>query len=449
MYNASKSLSKTSQAQTKLQRAHQLLFTHLETRFLSGVILAGESTVIEAKDTHIKTAYTDGLNKRYVAEFIIEQDQPVINATVLHENLHNALMQLPRMKTFSDRALANKAADYVVNDIIHHIKDKNLCRLGEGWLYDPMFHGWTVHQIYRYLKQEQESEQEPEPQDEKGEQGEDGEQGEQGEDGEQDKPEPPQAGNGHPKDGKGEPAPQAAKRADESQDEHDTDTAEERSPEEEKQVEAQIQQALEQGSMIAAAMGKAVPQEIRAAMNPKIDWVTLVRDFMTESLRGGADQHTWRSFDRRALIHDVYLPDTETETLGGGLISFDASGSTVGPEMSRFIAEAQTVLVGWPPQEVRVLWWDDRVRSEQTFTPENYSAFTSLARCVGGGGTRVACVDKYMRDHGIRPDFHIIFTDGYVESDIDWCGDRSIPTLWIVTENTRFVAPFGQVVFTK
>jgi predicted metal-dependent peptidase len=442
MYNASKSLPVITQAKTKLERGHQQLMQHIETRFLSGVIMVGESTVIEAKDSAIKTAYTDGLNKRYVAEYIVKQDQTVINGTILHENLHNALMQLPRMKELPDRNLANKAADYVVNDIIHHIKDKNLCRLGEGWLYDPMFHGWTVHQIYRYLKQEQESQQEdkPEPQDEKG---------EDGEQGEQDKPEPPQAGNGHPKDGRGDAAPQAAKRAEESQDEHDVDAAEERSPEEEKQVEAQIQQALEQGSMIAAAMGKAVPQKIRAAMNPKIDWVGVTRDFVTESLRGGADQHTWRSFDRRTLIHDVYLPDTETETLGRGLISFDASGSTVGPEMGKFISSTQVLLVEMPPQEVRVLWWDDRVRSEQTFTPENYSAFTSLARCVGGGGTRVSCVDKYMRDHGIRPDFHIIFTDGYVESNIDWRGDRSIPTLWIVTENAQFVAPFGQVVFTK
>jgi predicted metal-dependent peptidase len=38
----------------------------------------------------------------------------------------------------------------------------------------------------------------------------------------------------------------------------------------------------------------------------------------------------------------------------------------------------------------------------------------------------------------------IVFTDGYLESEITW--NVKCPTLWLVTQNNNFVAPSGKVV---
>jgi predicted metal-dependent peptidase len=38
----------------------------------------------------------------------------------------------------------------------------------------------------------------------------------------------------------------------------------------------------------------------------------------------------------------------------------------------------------------------------------------------------------------------IVFTDGYVESDITW--NITSPTLWMVTENKSFEPPVGKKV---
>ena len=47
--------------QDRLKRAHVILMQHPETALYSGIMMMGESTVIE----DCPTAYTDGLNKRY------------------------------------------------------------------------------------------------------------------------------------------------------------------------------------------------------------------------------------------------------------------------------------------------------------------------------------------------------------------------------------------------
>jgi predicted metal-dependent peptidase len=92
---------------------------------------------------------------------------------------------------------------------------------------------------------------------------------------------------------------------------------------------------------------------------------------------------------------------------------------------------------------VRVLWWDTEVHGEQVFE-DNYQNISKLLKPVGGGGTHVSCVSQYIKDNNIKAEAVIVFTDGYVETDITW--DISTPTLWVVTENRHFKPPFGKLV---
>lgn len=407
-----------SKARAALLKGHRILLRHKSTRMLAPFLLMGKNELVNAEDVpqgYPLTAWTDGTNKFYVTEYVTKlTNQKQVNALILHENGHVFLKHLLRLAGMADQKLANQAADYAVNDFIHHL-DPEIAELHPDWLYDPMFHGWTVFQIYRYLEAEQKAKQ-------------------------------PQPGQ-HPAHGGGKPAPAGTKQRGEAMDHHEFDQIEKLSDEEKQGMDKAVNDALAQGSVLAGAMGGGLPVELQKSMISRSDWLRVVAEWMSSSMQGG-DEYTFRKFNKRAFVYGSYLPGTETERLGCGLISFDTSGSTLGPEMEKFAGEAERLLETYPPEETRVLWWDTEVRGEQLFTPDTYPDFVKQLKPRGGGGTHAGCIDKYIRQHGIKPDFHIIMTDGYTETDIQWLGDRSVPTLWIVTLNAHFRPPFGQVVFT-
>jgi predicted metal-dependent peptidase len=64
-----------------------------------------------------------------------------------------------------------------------------------------------------------------------------------------------------------------------------------------------------------------------------------------------------------------------------------------------------------------------------------------MLKPLGGGGTHVGCVSEYMIKSSVNAEVLVIFTDGYVESDIKW--EVNAPTMWFVTENGRFEPPNG------
>jgi hypothetical protein len=57
--------------------------------------------------------------------------------------------------------LMNASADYVVNDVIVSLEDKTLCKLPQGGLINEKYHNWSVNDVYKDLKKEQEEGGEP------------------------------------------------------------------------------------------------------------------------------------------------------------------------------------------------------------------------------------------------------------------------------------------------
>ena len=146
--------------ETRLKKAHIKLIKHPETCLYGGVILMGESSVVDdPKDC--PTAYTDGFNKKYGRAFMETLSNQEIAGVVLHENLHVLLKHIPRHRDLwkENKRLANIAMDYVVNDIITEVgkKHPDLVSLPKGCFYDPMFTGWSVRRVYDYLKKEMDS----------------------------------------------------------------------------------------------------------------------------------------------------------------------------------------------------------------------------------------------------------------------------------------------------
>jgi len=420
-----------SKQETRIKRGHITLMKHPQTALYSGVMLMGTSAVEEG----VPTAYTDGVNKKYGRAFLESiVSESKVRGLILHENLHVALKQVVfgRAMFMENRKLANLAADFVVNDIITCIDgvvagtSERLVELPDGGVYDAMFHDWSMREVYNYLKKHAKK-------------GGGGGQGGKG----QGNP-PPSGGtqSNDDDDMDGDTVTVNGKTYDISQaDEHDF-IGREVSAEEAKEILDDIDKALREGGMLAGRMGAKIPRVISDLLEPKIDWREALREFVSSTTKGN-DEFTWRRMNKRHMANDIYLPSVENESIGEIIVAIDTSGSIGGAEITEFATELVSICELCQPEAVRVLWWDTEVHGEQIFK-DNYSNIANLLKPMGGGGTKVSCVSEYVTKNKLNAECVLVFTDGYVENDINW--NITSPTLWMVTQRRDFVPPVGKKV---
>ena len=377
--------------ETRLKKANLALMRHPETAMFSGIIMMGKSEVID----DCPTAYTDGVNKKYGRKFLSTLDDSEIRALVLHENLHVALKHVGRFgkKMKENAQLMNASADYVVNDVIVSLEDKTLCKLPQGGLINEKYHNWSVNDVYKDLKKEQEEGGEP-----------------------------------------------------------DTDTLDEHgfgegegqqlTPEQERELSTKIDQALREGGIMASRLGNPkTPKAITDILQPVIDWKDVLRDFVTNAVRG-ADEYSWRRYNKRLLANDMYLPSTVSESVGELVVAIDLSGS-IGSELGFFVSELKSVCEMCNPEVVKVLWWDTAVSGIQTFTDTDYAGLETMLKPTGGGGTDPSCIPEYLSDNNINAEAIVVFTDGWFSTP-KW--DIATPTLWVTTEREDNIPSNGKVV---
>ena len=420
-----------SKQETRIKRGHITLMKHPSTALYSGVMLMGTSAVEEG----VPTAYTYGVNKKYGRAFLESiVSESKVRGLILHENLHVALKQVVfgRAMFMENRKLANLAADFVVNDIITCIDgvvagtSERLVELPDGGVYDAMFHDWSMREVYNYLKKHAKK-------------GGGGGQGGKG----QGNP-PPSGGtqSNDDDDMDGDTVTVNGKTYDISQaDEHDF-IGREVSAEEAKEILDDIDKALREGGMLAGRMGAKIPRVISDLLEPKIDWREALREFVSSTTKGN-DEFTWRRMNKRHMANDIYLPSVENESIGEIIVAIDTSGSIGGAEITEFATELVSICELCQPEAVRVLWWDTEVHGEQIFK-DNYSNIANLLKPMGGGGTKVSCVSEYVTKNKLNAECVLVFTDGYVENDINW--NITSPTLWMVTQRRDFVPPVGKKV---
>lgn len=393
----------------RIKKGHIALMKHPETALWGGVMMMGATEVVD----EAITAYTDGINKKYGRAFLtaICPTQPEVNGLILHENLHIGLRHhLHGADMFrEDGDKANKAADYVVNDMIMEISKKypELVQLPRGGLYDPQYHNMSMREVYKLLKSKK-------------------------------------GGGG----GGGTPDKEGEKGSGSGGGEYEFDKHDFGKPmtqEEAKEMDGKIDRAIREGALLAGRLGIDLPRSISDMLNPVIDWKKELAEFVTSTCKG-KDEYTWRKFNRRLISNDIYLPTVENETIGEVVVGIDTSGSIGQEQLNAFASELVSICEAVSPDAVRVLWWDTKVHGEQLFT-DNYDQIGSMLKPLGGGGTRVSSVAEYINKKKINAECVLVFTDGYLESDVVW--NISAPTLWMVTENKNWTPPTGKKVFME
>jgi predicted metal-dependent peptidase len=421
--------------ETRVKKAHIALMKHQETAQYSGVMLMGKTEVSE----EMFTAYTDGVNKKYSRPFLETiVGEAKLRGLILHENLHVALKQIPRGRDMwkEDSKIANMAADFVVNDIIANIKGtvvagghEKLVELPDGALYDPFFHNWSMREVYNYIRKENPQRQKSKPQGGSG-----------GDQQEQSDGSPSSSGSENKITANGKEYDMGG----DEFDEHDWESfVENMTPEEFKELSDKIDRALREGGILAGRMGGKIPRAISDLLEPKVDWREVLREFIS-SMTKGKDEFTWRHMNKRHMANDIYMPSMYNETVGEVVVAIDTSGSIGGAELTEFATELASICELVTPESVRVLWWDTAVHGEQLFKPDQYQSIASLLKPLGGGGTHVGSVAKHIIKKDIKAECVIVFTDGYVESNIEW--GINPPTLWMITQNKGLEVPTGKKV---
>ena len=436
----------------RLQRGFSDIVNSDRYKYMAPVLLLG---VTKLTDTDaVPTACTDGLNILYNRNFLATLIEAEVRGVIVHENKHKEGRHtiIYAYLWRKDAELANLSCDACINIGIVDENPRGECiqsitypegfaTLPEGAFVDARFRGMSVPEIFDILYEEKYG---------KGEEGEEG--------GQEPPPEPPRGGGGGGEPLDGQPVPSNAKgelddedgeeggdgggSTGETLDEHDWESAQEMSEEEQREVCNKIENALREGAILAGKTGGNVSGELQELLTPKVDWVKCMASFAREQC-AGKDYGTYARPNRRFIDSDIIMPTSVSETIPDLLVAMDTSGSCW-DALPYFLGELKAICTTLSPHTLHVMFWDTNVVYEKYV--DNQVEGLEIKHAFGGGGTDVNCVTTYMREHKIKPTAAIVLTDGYLN---DGWSTWDCPVFWALVNNPSAIPPVGKYVHVE
>ena len=207
-------------------------------------------------------------------------------------------------------------------------------------------------------------------------------------------------------------------------------------------LEADWNISIQQAAEVARAAGKLpgnLSDLVGAALEPKIDWRTVMWPFFTDMID---DDYTWRKPNRAYISEDEYLPSMYAEGLGEIAVIFDTSGSCV-EYAQTFWSEAAAVMQQCAPQAIHILQCDTDVTDAVTLD-KGSDQHEYVPELKGGGGTKFYPAFDYISEH--YPDVVAVVYLTDLESN-DFGNEPEYPVLWVSTE--KHDAPWGTVTYME
>lgn len=418
----------------RLEKAVYKIMAHPQYAAMRGVLMIGERKVIHEPPKHHpptapRTAFTDGKNEYYFAEFIEKLSDAQLRFLVIHEVEHKLFKHLTTWQHLYRKQpqLANAACDYVINIGItdRHAQD-NFAEMPPDGLVDPKYRGWDSGAVYRDLYENIPdcdtcggTGHAPE--------GEDG-------DGDGESQQCPDCQGSGKKTSPGS-----------GFDYHDWEAAQDMTEAEREQLARDVDQALRQGMIAAGKEGSGGDRDFGELLQPQVDWRKAMREFVQDTC-AGRDYSTWNRPNRRYIGARVYLPTGISQQIGELVIAVDTSGSIGQAEITRMLSEVKEIAETVHPKAVRLLYWDTQVCVDERYEMHELDNLVNSTKPGGGGGTMVECVPEYMRENNITPQAAVIFTDGYLGGTF---GEWVCPTLWVILDNDNCTAPFGKTLHVQ
>lgn len=200
-----------------------------------------------------------------------------------------------------------------------------------------------------------------------------------------------------------------------------------------------ITSTLIQASMVATqanqtgSIPSAIKRELAELLKPKVNWKVVLRRFFTDLDK---QDYTWRRPKKRYLPQ--YLPSRHSTQLSKLSIAIDTSGSISVEQFNQFISEVASILRHLKPKELEVIQFDWGIQAIDTV--KDVHGLKTIG-FTGGGGTDITEVIEHIITKPTKG--LIIITDGYLDTDLP---KPNQPVIWVVFNNTGFIAPFGQCI---
>lgn len=189
------------------------------------------------------------------------------------------------------------------------------------------------------------------------------------------------------------------------------------------------------------AIPAGISREIETFLKPKLDWRTILNDFVQEE----TVDYSLMPPDRRFQDSPFFLPDfNETDVLVKNILfMIDTSASMSGREVAQAYSEIKGAidqyngkLQGW------LGFFDAEVTAPKPFSDE--SEF-KMIKPRGGGGTDFYVIFDYINEEMTDKEIAsiIIMTDGYAEFPEE-VASNGVPVLWLIN-NERVTPPWGKI----
>ena len=333
-------------------------------------------------DESCKTLSVDGKTIRYNPEFVETLDDELLKSAIGHEVLHCVFNHINRRGDRTPRRW-NMAGDFVINAVL---KDSGF-RIGDGWLYDPLFAPMSSDEVYSHL-----------PPDEDGDGG---------------------SGAGQP----GGPLDEMVEG--------------ESSDIEGDEVDWKV--AAVQAANAAKEFGKlpgSLERFVESITSPQVNWRDTLRQFVNEIAK---DDYSWARPNRRFLSQGIFLPGLWSENMGEFVAVVDTSGSITQEMLNKFGGEIKAIVDTTRPTRTHVIYCDAGVNHVDTFEQNEVLKF----EMHGGGGTDFRPPFNYVTEKGITPVCLVYLTD--LEGPTGDAPDY--PVMWACT--TKNIGPWGSTIYLK
>lgn len=354
----------------------------------------------------IDSACTDGTYLKWSPQYLDSERDPAVLFTYAHEILHCTNQHMYRING-RDHELWNAACDYAINGLL--IK----AQVGQApadILHDDRFDNMSAEQIYAILwdeyKRTGNKPQTPQST------------------GSFVAPEPPAA---DPTGGGQQPQQQAQNGSGGQAPAARQNTA----------LDWQISaECATNTTKKAGTMPGGADAMVKAARGESADWRSILREFVEQT---APSDYSWIRPNRRYVANGLYLPGVVRENMPPLWIAIDNSGSISDHDLSVFAREIQAIMLELRPERVEIVFCDTRINKTATYAPDDQIDLT----CRRGGGTYFGPVFAHIEQTGDIPAALIYLTD--LENGDD-PAEPPYPVLWVTSEKSRLVAPYGDTV---
>jgi len=422
----------------RIEKAVVSIMAHPKWCAYAGMLMMGKRIVSDDNERY-PTACTNGRDEWYGRKFVASLTDAELRFLILHEVCHKMFRHLITWAAIHkiNAKKANLACDFVINVLLVDADD------GEGFItmtgalttgcFNVKYRNWDSGQVFHDL---------PDPIKRDPEDGDgDGGMGKpiQGDGDADDDDAGGSIKNDQPYDGT-YPVDD-----DPSFDDHDWDGAEDMTPDEQRDLAREVDEAVRSGALAAGKMGNGADRNITELLQPQIDYTEYMAEFFTSHVRG-KDFGTFKRPNKRYLSAGVYMPSLMSNAIGPVCLAMDMSGSIGQREQSVMLTECGHILSTLKPECVHVLYWDTTVVRAEKYERDELDMMIKSTKPAGGGGTDVRCVPAYLKEHRIKPEATVILTDGHLWGG---CGEWGHPTLWVTLDHAGWEADVGKTVHVR